>query len=326
MNRQEYIPFILVLLFTSGASAQSRLSRLANKANSLLRCIYQKVDYDTTYISRSDGKMGLKMWGNVSGMNLDSRGNDMKAGLKTDEKATLSMEVDYYDLALELALNPASLSGRNKDYEMNLNLYGRRYSLDASYQMAETMRGDVTVRGQTGYMEKGWMTTNMLNVAAHYTFNYRHFSYDAPFYQFYRQKRSAGSWLAGISYQGGAVKTSKEMLDTLSNIRFYAGHFAIGGGYAYNWVPSQRWLLHVSAIPNIVVWTGDNVTIDGERQYTRTRFPTMLINGRIAAVYYFTPRSFVGFNAVASTLLKRNSGTQIKQRKWLARVYYGIRL
>lgn len=52
----------------------------------------------------------------------------------------------------------------------------------------------------------------------------------------------------------------------------------------------------------------------------------MLINGRIAAVYYFTPRSFVGFNAVASTLLKRNSGTQIKQRKWLARVYYGIRL
>lgn len=63
MNRQEYIPFILVLLFTSGASAQSRLSRLANKADSLLRCIYQKVDYDTTYISRSDGKMGLKMWG-----------------------------------------------------------------------------------------------------------------------------------------------------------------------------------------------------------------------------------------------------------------------
>lgn len=321
--------FSLILILSVVAmsmTAQTWVNRIVAVGDSLLHSMYQKVDYDTAYIGRSEGKIGLKVWGNLSGLNLDAKGNELRSSLKTDEKATVSVEFSYYDLAVELAMNPASLSGRNKDYEVNLNLYGRRYSLDASYQTAKTLRGDITYGGQTTSMQKGWMESNILNIAAHYTFNYRRFSYDAPFYQFYRQKRSAGSWLAGLSYQGGAMKTTADSPDSIANARFYAGHFGIGGGYAYNWVPSRRWLLHISAIPNVIVWTGDNVTIAGERQYAHTKFPTMLLNGRLAAVYYFSPRRFVGFNVVGSTLLKRNSHTELKQDKWLARVFYGMRL
>ena len=45
-------------------------------ADNLLQKIYNKVDYDTTYISRSPGKIGIKAWGNVSGAKLKGFGGD----------------------------------------------------------------------------------------------------------------------------------------------------------------------------------------------------------------------------------------------------------
>lgn len=325
MKHRAYL-IILFVLLPATVLAQNMLKRIATRADTMLHRLYRQVDYDTSYIERSEGTMGVKVWGNVSGLNYRALGNGVQAHLKTDEKATMSIEFDFYDLAMEIALNPASLSGRNKDFELNMNFYSRRYSLEACYQIAKTLRGDMTAHGQEAYIEKGWMSTKMLNISAHYTFNYRYFSYDAPFYQLYRQKLSAGSWLAGFSYQGGSVKTTGEIPAGVPEARIYIGHFAIGGGYAYNWVPGNHWLLHISAIPNVIVCTGDNITVNGERQYGHTTFPALLLNERIAVVYYFNGRHFIGLNGVACNLLKRNSGTTMRQSKWLVRAFYGIRL
>ena len=285
-----------------------------------------RADYDTAYIERSPGKIGLKGWGNLSGLNFYGRGHGVKADLKTDRKRTVSCEFDYYDLALEFALNPASLSGRNKDFELNLNLYSTRFSLEASYQDAKTLAGDIHRDDNTLTVEKGWLHTKILNLAAYYTFNYRHFSYDAPFYQLYRQKRSAGSWLAGFSYQGGKLNTTSDLPEDRSDVAISANHFGVGGGYAYNLVAGRHWLLHASATPSLIVWSNDKIIIDGERRYVDTKFPTVMLNGRVAAVYFINPRHFVGANAVASNLLKYNNITGIRQNKWLIRVFYGVRL
>lgn len=323
---RRYAIFILVFFVSSGAFAGKPLKRLINGADSLLRKIYMRADYDTAYIERSYGKIGLKGWGNLSGLNFYGRGHGVKADLKTDRKRTVSCEFDYYDLALEFALNPASLSGRNKDFELNLNLYSTRFSLEASYQNAKTLAGDIRRDDNTLTVEKGWLHTNILNLAAYYTFNYRHFSYDAPFYQLYRQKRSAGSWLAGFSYQGGKLNTTSDLPEDRSDVAISANHFGVGGGYAYNLVAGRHWLLHASATPSLIVWSNDKIIIDGERRYVDTKFPTVMLNGRVAAVYFINPRHFVGANAVASNLLKYNNITGIRQNKWLIRVFYGVRL
>jgi hypothetical protein len=315
-----------VFFVSSGAFAGKPLKRLINGADSLLRKIYMRADYDTAYIERSYGKIGLKGWGNLSGLNFYGRGHGVKADLKTDRKRTVSCEFDYYDLALEFALNPASLSGRNKDFELNLNLYSTRFSLEASYQNAKTLAGDIRRDDNTLTVEKGWLHTKILNLAAYYTFNYRHFSYDAPFYQLYRQKRSAGSWLAGFSYQGGKLNTTSDLPEDRSDVAISANHFGVGGGYAYNLVAGRHWLLHASATPSLIVWSNDKIIIDGERRYVDTKFPTVMLNGRVAAVYFINPRHFVGANAVASNLLKYNNITGIRQNKWLIRVFYGVRL
>ena len=55
---------IFLLMFVSpGALAGNPVKRLLMSADSLLQKHYYKVDYDTAYISRSSGKIGLKAWG-----------------------------------------------------------------------------------------------------------------------------------------------------------------------------------------------------------------------------------------------------------------------
>jgi hypothetical protein len=75
-----------------------------------------------------------------------------------------------------------------------------------------------------------------------------------------------------------------------------------------------------------MVWTRNNIEIGGEKQHTHTKFPTVLVNGRLGAVYFFNPRHFIGQYGVANTLLKRKSETELVENKWIARTFYGMRI
>ena len=323
--KKPFTIIIFLMVFLSAALAGNPVKGLLNGVDSLLRKMYNKVDYDTAYIGRSPGKIGLKAWANMSGARLRAIGNNTRAKLRTDVKGTVSLEVDYYDLALELALNPTSFSGRNNDYEINFNFYPRHFVLDACYQMANTASGYIFHEGRSSDVARGWLASKTLNIDAYYTFNYRRFSYDAPFYQFYVQKQSAGSWLAGISYQGGKIQTTDDVPDKIPTSKFEAQHIGVGGGYAYNLV-AGKWLFHLSVIPNIIVWSGNNIEMNGEKVYTQTKFPTVLMNSRAGIVHYFSQRSFVGMSGIFNTLLKRKSQTEIIETKWMLRLFYGMRI
>ena len=285
---------IAILIFvSSGAFAGNPIKR----ADSLLLKIYNKVDYDTTYISRSPGKIGLKLWGSLSG-----------------------------SLAIEVATNVKGFSGSKRDFSINCNFYPRRFVLDVSYQKTWSASGSVTYNGQTVDVEADWLVTKMLNIDAYYTFNYRKFSYDSPFYQFYVQKKSAGSWLAGLSYQGGSINTTDKVAGNLPELRLKANHLGIGGGYAYNLVAGKRWLFHLSAVPNLMVWTHNTIERDGEKIYTKTKFPTILMNGRAGAVFFISQRHFIGLFGVTSSLFKRKSETELMESEWMIRMFYGMRI
>ena len=45
---------------------------------------------------------------------------------------------------------------------------------------------------------------NEFNISAYYVFNDKRFSFPAALLQNYHQLRSAGSWLAGLSFQSGS--------------------------------------------------------------------------------------------------------------------------
>ena len=99
-----------------------------------------------------------------------------------------------------------------------------------------------------------------LNLNAFYVFNSRRFSYPAAFSQTYIQRRSAGSFLLAFSGQGQLGKLKME-----KNLDFKMMKIGLGAGYGYNFVPRKGWLLHISALPALIILSKTSMSFGEER-------------------------------------------------------------
>ena len=262
------IGFILVLITFLPVSAQSRYQQKKAKLDSVLTARYYRSPYDTNYVVRPEGRWTLKVRLNQTGNTIHAKAEEddihSKADLSTSHKTTISVAATYRGITASVALNPAKLSGAYEDYEFNLNYYSSRLSLDFSYQRAESLSGDIERMGNSYSMESGDAKMKVVNLVGYYTFNHRRFSYPAAFNQSYIQRRSAGSWLAGISYQGGTIETTEDLKarsPKAPEVQIRIGHVGIGGGYGYNLVLGQKWLLHLSILPTFVVYNYNKLTV-----------------------------------------------------------------
>ncbi len=332
--KYKYLLLILSLLTALTAAPQKRTFRqkLA-RLDSTLSARYYKIPYDSNYVTRPDGRWTLKVRVNQTGNKFHTKGtvNDIthKADLGTSHKTTISLGASYRGLSAAFSLNPAKIKGIYNDYELNLNYYSSRISLDFSYQRSESLSGDVIRNGEPRRMEEGDVKMKVINVAGYYAFNHRKFSFPAAFNQNYIQRRSAGSWLAGISYQGGSINTLDELKERspeAPEVTIKFGHLGIGGGYGYNLVLGKKWLLHLSALPTFVVYNRNKLIVNGEeREVSHMRFH-MIFNERAAVVYNFSSRYFAGATLVMSNSVFDNSAVTINQNKWRARAFVGMRL
>ena len=335
MKPFRHILFSAILLaFANEATAQT-LTQTERRArlDSALTARYYRTPYDTNFVIRPEGKLTLKLRLNQTGNDFHAKGTVngfySEADLKTSHKTTMSIGASYRGISAAVAINPAKMKGLYKDYEFNLNYYSSRLSLDFSYQRSETLAGDFTGDKGDLRLESGEALLKVLNIAGYYTFNHRRFSYPAAFTQSYIQRRSAGSWLAGISYQGGSIKTTDDLKARNPNapdVRIYIGHVGIGGGYGYNWVPSKKWLLHLSILPTVVVYNRNNMTVNGERKEAQHMRLNMLFNERAAVVYNFSPRYFASLTAVVNNSVFKDDNVTVNQNKWRARASFGMRL
>lgn len=324
---------ILFCSVMTDADAQNRDHKIRMRVDSALMARYFRNNYDSTYVVRPEGKLTLKLRVNQTGNTIHQRGtvNDVhtKADLHTSFKTTISIAASYLGLSAGLSINPAKIGGFYNDYELNLSLITNRFSIDASYQRSNTLTGDVERDEVQQRLEKGDATMKVLNLAGYYTFNHRRFSYAAAFNQSFIQRRSAGSWLLGFSYQGGSVKTTdalKEKSADAPEVRMYTGHFGIGGGYGYNLVVGNKWLFHLSFLPTVVVYNRNNVTINGERKYADKMRFNMIFNERAAIVYNFSSRYFAGATLVMNNSVFDDNRVIVNQNKWVARAFFGMRL
>ena len=326
--------FAVAMLLTVGmtATAQSRDKKYRAFLDSVLTSRYFKNSYDSNYVVRPEGRLTLKIRLNQTGNSLHAKGTVngvySKADLHTSHKTTVALAATYRGLSAGLAINPAKIGGVYKDYEFNFNYYSSRLSLDFSYQRSNTLSGKIERNGES-HLEAEDVTMKVANIACNYTFNHRHFSFPAAFSQSFVQRRSAGSWLAGFSYQGGSIRTNEELKmrnPDAPDVRIYIGHFGIGGGYGYNLVLGKKWLFHLSTLPTIVVFNRNNFTVNGERKKAdHIRF-NMLFNERLAIVYNYSPRFFMGATFVANNSVFDDDVVVVNQNKWRGRAIVGLRL
>ena len=312
----------------------ARYDRQLFRGDSLLAANYHKVQYDTAYIGRPDARWTIKYRGNLSGADMRTTsvtdGVQNRSRVTADCRGTLSMAVAYRGLGLGVAVNPAKFAGKCKDFEYNLNSYSNRYGFDVVFLSSKTYHGYKAADAERIDIHKGQISQNALNLNFYYAFNYRQFSFPAAFSQSYIQKRSAGSWMIGASFDGSKTE--------LSDMTIRLNEFAVGAGYAYNLVIARHWLCHLSALPTMTIYSHDytktltSADEDNAPSATSTmrhdmkyHFPSAIITGRAAAVYSWRNK-FAGATAVYNySVAGDEDHLQVRRNKWRVRMFFGFR-
>ncbi|MDO4165342.1 MAG: DUF4421 family protein [Bacteroides sp.] len=297
--------------------------------DSILAARYYRKNIDTAYITRPQQRLTLKARVNLSGAGMDVYGTtdkgSMTTNLKTDFRTTLSIAAVYRGIGVGLALNPLKWSGRSMDYEINLNSYGNRFGGEIVYLSSKTFHGDMTSDTGIQQIGKGFVAQDALNLNLYYAFNYRKFSFPAAFTQSYIQRRSAGSWMLGLSSELSRVKLTagEEFGITDGNVRM--AEVGIGGGYGYNLV-AGRWLFHISSVPTLIFYIHDRMVVNGNRLRMRYSLTNAIITGRGSVVYSHGNR-FYGASCVFNfSSVGDENYLQIRRTKWRVRMFAGFRL
>lgn len=285
---------------------------------------------DTAYMRRAPERLRLKLRVNASGSNIVAEGSTdnerYKTTLEAQGKYTVSASASYRGLTLGVALNPAKLAGKNKDYEFNLNAYGNRMGADVIFHSANTFKGTIETDGGTVDVPDGLVSQNILYLNAYYALSARRFSYPAAFSQSWLQLRSCGSFMLGLSFMGGNLRVGhSDALDN-DNVRLSMANIGVGVGYGYNYVLRRKWLFHLSTLPQLVVFSRLRTTVNGSREKSPYRFPNINAVGRIAVVRHFD-RYFAGFTAVVNTsTMGDRDRLRLSSVKWRGRLFIGIKL
>ena len=317
---------LLAALTFQQAIAQEKTHRLNHWVDSVLTIGYFKGDIDTTYVTRPKTKWTLAARLNISGAKLETMGvtsgQKFNSEITADYKSTLSVGVSYLGFSLSAALNPAKLVGKYRDFELNFNSYGRHFGYDIIFQDAHNFTGWHDMEGMDRIeLPANMLSVRTLNLNGFYIFNGRRFSFPAAFTQSYFQRRSAGSFLVAVSGMGQhtTLKWEQETQIKMTNI-------GIGGGYGYNYVPSQDWLLHISATPTFIVYSNTSMTFGNARVPLHYHFPEAIITGRGAVVRQLGNK-FFGMSMVFNfTNIGNEEDLALHNIKWRIRMFYGLRL
>lgn len=304
--------------------------RTLHKGDSLLAGRYDRITYDTLYIHRPAGRWTVKFRENMSGSTLETSGKrdgtPFRAHVQSDYRATLSAAISYRGISLGVAVNPAKLAGRNKDNEFNLTSYGNKFGFDVTLLTSKTYRGHVSLGSTRVPVSKGMVSQQALNANLYYAFNGRRFSIPAAFSQSYLQKRSAGSVLVGMSFDGQDTDIQAIEGIGMGRIKLKIVDLGIGAGYGYNFVAGRRWLFHLSALPTFSMVVHSHIDNDNERVNLHYKFPSAIITGRGAAVYSWK-NNFLGASMVFNySGIGDTDRLHIERTKFRLRAFYGFRL
>ena len=320
-----------LLMAVAALTAMSQLNaqglwRVVKRADSLLTARYRRGNVDTAYVVRPATNWTLTARLNMSATLLEMEGKQdgtpFTSKMQADYKTTFSVGVNYLGVAVSLSLNPAKLLGKYKDFEVNLSSYGRRWGFDVGYQDARNFTGWYQDEGEPRIeLPPEVLTMKALNANAYYVLNHRRFSYPAAFSQSYIQRRSAGSFLLGLSGLHMQAETSGtlESLLKMTNI-------GLGAGYGYNWVPWRNWLFHLSVLPTLTVFSHTSLTVSDDRIPLDYHFPEVIVTSRAAIVRQFG-NMFAGTRIVYNfTNIGDRDKLSLYHNKWHARLFVGLRL
>jgi len=181
-------------------------------------------------------------------------------------------------------LNPDRGEGRTRYLDAQLHNYGRKLIVDAftqfyrGFYLAGT---DITTDG-SHYLRPD-LKVNLVGLSIQYIFNHGRFSYRAAYLQNDWQKKSAGTFIAGLEGYYGAVLADSTIVPrrvgkpvatgNADQLKFF--EFGPNAGYAYSLVIRQHFFITVSGSVSFD-YSANRITQEGTGKW----------------VYGFSPNTF----------------------------------
>ena len=268
---------VLLLLFCLSKVDAQNLNPdiLLDKAEEFGKSILFK-DQDTSYITNYNNNFTLKFLG-VNKINyfrvLDKQTNS-SIRFRPDRRLNLGAGIAYKWFALDLTFNVGI--DENSDFQnsnlfdFQASIFNNRQYITVAYQYYYGYQiSNVTGITMDDYPEsnlRGDIRSIYMGLQYTFAFNYDKFSLKASFIQNEIQRKSAGSFLGGLSFNMFNVVSDSSIIPT--NIKdnfdenllltdFNSTSLSVIFGYIYTLVFLERFYLTVSLIPGVGLNMGD---------------------------------------------------------------------
>lgn len=344
--------FLLLMLSVcvSDACCENLFKKIPRAVNNFVEKFN---DYDTTYIEPNKYDFAAMVQSTTSTERYTLRtddGQSISFGPKMRPRIGPYFGWRWIFLGYTFDVSNPSFgdhSGR-KDFDISfytnligIDLYYRQTGTDYRIREADFGRG-INTRELEG-LNFGGLKSGVMGANIYYIFNNNHFSYPAAYSQSTIQRRSAGSFIAGIGYTHHTLDYDHRKLDSLllqhgfnpsvmdstlriDEVSYSDLNFSLG--YAYNWVPARNFLINASLSAAIAI---DHIEStyddDKDRPFWRRAFSNNYLNIdgllRLGAVYN-NSRWFAGVSYILNTYNFRHSDLKTTNMFGNLNVYIGF--
>ena len=190
-------------------------------------------------------------------------------------------------------LNQQTDKGKTRDIDLQTHMYMRKWVLDGFGQFYKGYylgpRGNASPDPDQ-YYQRPDLRVHLVGASIRRVFNSRRFSFRASLVQNEWQKRSAGSWLAGVQLYYGLVRgdsalTPGALRPAFPEAAVYRMQFlklGPGAGYAYTYVYREHFFATASLTAGLNATLSKEIFSSGKLTYSNVR-PDFLF--RVAAGY-----------------------------------------
>ena len=320
---------LLSLSLMCPLKAHGQKRTIVERVDSLLS-LFNSAPHDSAYMAKPSTKWMIRALGNVGNTStylhlvpMDDSGM-FRADLRGKVRHTMTLSANYRGLSASVSFNPAVILGKRPSLQLNLSAYSNHYGVEVHYENLNRLSGKASRMDYSWAMDNAF-DQNTLTISGYWAFNYKRFSYPAAFTQSWIQKKSAGSVMLGAMYNSSTMFLDESNWDLLNVKDSEMRTLAVGAGYAYNFVPRQKWLIHGSLIPMLMLWNEKVIHGTTSGRVLGTSFPEFSVRGTLAVVRYYD-RFFLGGNLLyVYTYSKLEKGMNMINGRWRTRLLVGVR-
>jgi hypothetical protein len=275
----------------------------AQEKTSILKKILTRATYDTNYVESYYSHhlhVTLVSLSQNQLTTISTVDPNISISIKPNTSNTFGIGLDYKFLTLEITREIDAISkpdpnkGESESYSFRLGYTGRRVLCSALIQSHSGMyisnpedfvpNWDVNTQG---YPKRPDIVNTLLFGSMNYFFNHYRYSTMASLWQIDRQKKSAGSVVAGITASVSTLKGDSALTPPLPSVgntdpaRLVSETNYLTGlnvGYCYNFIYRKKLFLNFNVVPGVNIQFGEYKT---NKTNTKTYNSNLGVHGDI---------------------------------------------